>query len=45
MIREASAYFNIGAKKMRRMAEDNEGGMAYGANGLDTGQIFTGLYD
>ena len=24
-IREASAYFNIGAKKMRRMAEDNEG--------------------
>lgn len=24
-IREASAYFNIGVKKMRRMAEDNEG--------------------
>ena len=25
-IREASAYFGIGMKKMRRMAEDNEGG-------------------
>lgn len=24
-IKEASAYFNIGVKKMRRMAEDNEG--------------------
>ena len=24
-IREASAYFNIGVKKMRRMAEDNKG--------------------
>lgn len=24
-IREASVYFNIGTKKMRRMAEDNEG--------------------
>jgi len=24
-IREARAYFNIGVKKMRRMAEDNEG--------------------
>lgn len=24
-INEASAYFNIGVKKMRRMAEDNEG--------------------
>lgn len=24
-IRETSAYFNIGVKKMRRMAEDNEG--------------------
>ncbi len=26
-IREASAYFNIGAKKMREMAEDNERGL------------------
>lgn len=25
MIRESSAYFNIGVEKMRRMAEDNEG--------------------
>ena len=25
-IREASAYFSIGEKKMRRMAENNEGG-------------------
>ena len=27
-IREASAYFNIGVKKMRRVAEDNEGEFA-----------------
>lgn len=28
-IHEASAYFNIGIKKLRRMAEDNEGNFAY----------------
>lgn len=27
-IREAAAYFNIGIKKMRRLAEDNLGGFA-----------------
>lgn len=27
-LKEASAYFHIGIKKMRRMAEDNEGGFA-----------------
>ena len=27
-IREASVYFNIGMKKIRRMAEDNEGEFA-----------------
>lgn len=27
-IKEASAYFNIGEKKMRRLAEDNEGDFA-----------------
>ena len=27
-IREAAVYFNIGIKKMRRMAELNEGGFA-----------------
>ncbi|SET20517.1 excisionase [[Clostridium] polysaccharolyticum] len=27
-IREASVYFNIGMKKLRRMAEDNEGEFA-----------------
>ena len=27
-IREASAYFNIGIKKMRRLAEDNTGRFA-----------------
>lgn len=27
-IREASEYFNIGVKKLRRMAEDNEGSFA-----------------
>ncbi len=26
-IREASAYFSIGTKKMRRLAEDNIGGI------------------
>lgn len=28
-IHEASAYFNIGIKKLRRIAEDNEGNFAY----------------
>ena len=28
-IHEASAYLNIGIKKLRRMAEDNEGNFAY----------------
>ena len=27
-IRESAAYFNIGIKKMRRLAEDNLGGFA-----------------
>ena len=27
-IKEAGAYFNIGVKKMRRLAETNEGGFA-----------------
>ena len=27
-VREASEYFNIGIKKMRRLAEDNEGEFA-----------------
>lgn len=27
-VREASEYFNIGIKQMRRIAEDNEGGFA-----------------
>ena len=27
-LKEASAYFHIGIKKMRRIAEDNEGGFA-----------------
>ena len=27
-VNEAAAYFNIGVKKMRRMAEGNEGGFA-----------------
>lgn len=27
-LKEASAYFHIGIKKMRRMAEDNEGGFS-----------------
>lgn len=27
-LKEASAYFHIGIKKMRRKAEDNEGGFA-----------------
>lgn len=27
-LKEASAYFHIGIKKMRRMAEENEGGFA-----------------
>lgn len=27
-LKEASAYFHMGIKKMRRMAEDNEGGFA-----------------
>ena len=27
-IREAAVYFNIGIKKMRRLAEDNPGGFA-----------------
>ena len=27
-IKEASAYFNIGIKKMRRLAEDHVGGFA-----------------
>lgn len=27
-IREASAYFNLGVKKMRRLAEDNKGNFA-----------------
>ena len=27
-IREAAVYFNIGIKKMRRLAEDNLGGLA-----------------
>lgn len=27
-LKEASAYFHIGIKKIRRMAEDNEGGFA-----------------
>ena len=28
-IHEASTYFNIGIKKLRRIAEDNEGNFAY----------------
>ena len=28
-IREAAAYFNIGEKKIRRMAENNDGGYAF----------------
>lgn len=28
VITEAAAYFNIGVKKMRRMAENNEGDLA-----------------
>lgn len=27
-IREAGAYFGLGTKKLRRMAEENEGGFA-----------------
>ena len=41
-IKEAAEYFNVGIKKMRRLAEDNEGEFAiYMGNRLPSLKIFS----